>query len=134
MLVACGRELRDTFDGPEELDGSPEFREAFKSAYIGNGGNSSNVPSYWARIKYQYAWPGTGRASGKYYKQEGDAVVLDTARNVSVTPPPGAKARAPKFLALTPTLNVVQAPPTSSRELQPCRTTTAVEQPLVRKR
>ena len=101
LLMTCGRELREMFESVEamrEAGAYDALRSGFAETYEGQGGKAANVPSYWARICFQYAWPGTGKASGKYYKLEEDgSVSLDRERNAAPTPPPSA-TRAPRYL------------------------------------
>ena len=99
LLQSCGIGLRAFFASAAEAVADPDVRDAFKKAYLERGGNERNVPSYWARVLYQYAFPGEGKASGIYYRDDGEGPVRDAARNARVTPPSSAgHALAPKFL------------------------------------
>jgi len=105
LLMACGRELREMFESVEDMKAQGAYdalRSAFQESYEAQGGRAANVPSYWARICFQYAWPGTGKASGKYYMlQQDGSICLDRERNAAPTPPPSA-TRAPRFLRDVP--------------------------------
>ena len=101
MLGSVGVELRTHFSSVEAMKEAEMYeplRLAFKDAYLATGKKAENVPANWARILYQYAWPGAAKCSGNYYKldEEGNSV-LDTQRNLAPTPPPSATP-APKYL------------------------------------
>lgn len=101
MLGSVGVELRTHFSSVEAMKEAEMYeplRLAFKDAYLATGKKAENVPANWARILYQYAWPGAAKCSGRYYKldEEGNSV-LDKQRNLAPTPPPSATP-APKYL------------------------------------
>ena len=101
MLATVGIQLRTHFESVEDMRAQGLYdplRDAFKAAYIATGKKEANVPSNWASILYQYAWPGTGAVRGRYYKldEETGASVLDKARNQPT--PPSSASPAPKYL------------------------------------
>lgn len=71
-LAFLGKELRTLFPNGSQFVSGPNkapFRAAFAAAYEANGGRKENVPSYWQRLVYQFAWPGLNGTycSGKLY-------------------------------------------------------------------
>lgn len=109
LLLKTGEGLRSLFSCAADAVAHPSLRDAFKSAYIEQGGNEKNVPSYWSRVLYQYAFPGEGKTSGKYYMRTDDGTVrLDTARNTAPSPPPEAllQKKAPVYLKRLPLVGV----------------------------
>ena len=106
-LGAVGHRLRELFpsvDAMREAGAYDPLRDEFKTAYVESGKNEANVSGNWARILYQYAFPGTGKCSGKYYMLLADgSSVLDKARNLVPSPPQSA-AKTPMFLRGMPFL------------------------------
>lgn len=105
-LGAVGFRLRELFpsvDAMREAGLYDELRGAFADAYVASGKDEANVSGNWARILYQYAFPGTGKCSGKFYKMlEDGSTALDKERNLP-TPPPSA-AKTPRLLRGMPFL------------------------------
>ena len=101
MLGSVGVQLRTHFNSVENMKEEGMYdalRDAFKDAYLATGKKEANVSGNWARILYQYAWPGAAKCSGRYYKMDEDGnSVLDKERNMAPTPPPSASP-APKYL------------------------------------
>jgi hypothetical protein len=102
LLGSVGTQLRTYFDSVEAMKEAGMYeplRDAFRDAYVATGKKEANVSGNWARILYQYAYPGTAKCSGRYYKidEETGQSVLDKERNMAPTPPPSASP-APKFL------------------------------------
>lgn len=103
MLQRLGSELAQMFDSAEMVLGCPEMRAEFATLFVAKGGNPANVPSYWQRILYIYAFPGQGKANGKFYTTDkAGKPVLDVVRNVRDESPLGHVGTLPRVLKKMP--------------------------------
>ena len=107
MLASIGIQLRSHFSSVEDMKAQELYeplRLEFKAAYCATGKKEGNVPSNWASILYQYAWPGTGKVRGRFYKldEQGNSV-LDQVRNLPT--PPGSASPAPDYLRSMPLIS-----------------------------
>lgn len=95
-LQAVGEALRGLYPSVREVLAEPEVRACFARAYLAGGGKEGHVPASWARVLYHWAFPGSGRVDGHYYKLEaGGDIVIDHGRDKREESPLAAMSLPP---------------------------------------